>query len=143
VFLGTACHSPRVLSRRMLNCAGWYCNASALKIAQIHLWNVDQYCFGGCGMSGHSLSNPACQSPVSIPSGIVDPSGLVRSAIVITLRYSLTAFVYFSCPLVIPEILMNRSIIALSHCRWSDGTHVCSNQIVSSMPDSLRLISHR
>ena len=94
-------------------------------------------------MSGHSISDPACQSPVSIPSGIVDPSGLVRSAIVITLRYSLTVFACFSCPLVIPEILMNCSIIALSHCRWSDGTHVCSIQTVSSMPDSLRLISHR
>jgi len=76
----------------MLKCADWYFGASVLKVARMHLRKVAEYCLGGHGMSGHSKSDPACQSPVSIPSGIVEPSGSVRSAIVITLRYSLTVY---------------------------------------------------
>ena len=85
MFLGTACHVPSVASRRMLKCAGCYFGASVLKVAWMHLRKVAQYCLGGHGMSGHSKSDPACQSPVSIPSGIVEPSGSVRSAIGISL----------------------------------------------------------
>ena len=87
-FLGTACHDPRLMLSRMLECAGWYLGARVLNVAQMHLQKVAQYRLGGHGMSGHSKSNPACQSLVSIPSGIVDPSGSVRSAIDITPRYS-------------------------------------------------------
>ena len=86
--LGTACHGLSILSRRMLKCDGWYFGASVLKVARMHLRNVAQYCLGGHEMSGHSKSDPACQSPVSIPYGIVELFGSVRSAIVITLRYS-------------------------------------------------------
>ena len=86
--LGTACHGLSILSRRMLKCDGWYFGASVLKVARMHLRNVAQHCLGGHEMSGHSKSDPACQSPVSIPYGIVELFGSVRSAIVITLRYS-------------------------------------------------------
>ena len=75
-----------------MKCAGWYFGASVQKVARMHLRNVAQNHLGGHGMSGHSKSDPACQSPVSIPSGIVNPSGSVRSPIVITLRYSQTVF---------------------------------------------------
>ena len=143
MFLGVAYHGPRVLSRQMLKCAGLYFGASVLKVVRMHLRNVAQYHLGRHGISGHSKSDPACQSPVSIPSGIVDPSGSVRSAIVITLRYSLTVFACLNCPLVIPGIVVNPSIIDSSLCHWSDGAHACSIHIVSSMSDSLRLISTR
>jgi hypothetical protein len=85
--LGTVCHGLSVLSRRMLKCDGWYFGASVLKVVRMHLRNVAQL-FRGHEMSGHSKSDPACQSPVSILYGIVELSGSVRSAIVITLRCS-------------------------------------------------------
>ena len=72
----------------MLKCAGWYLGVHVLNVVWMHLQKVAQYRLGGHGMSGHSKSNPACQSPVRIPSGIVDTSGYVRSAIDITPRYS-------------------------------------------------------
>ena len=143
MFLGTVCHDPRFMSRRMLKCAGWYLGARVLNVARMHLQKVAQYHLGGYGMSGHSKSDPACQSPVSIPSGIVDPSGAVRSAIDITLRYSWTVFACLSFPLVILGIAVKCSIIDLSLCLWSVGVHACSIQIVPSISNSLCLILTR
>jgi hypothetical protein len=88
-------------------------------------------------MSGHSKSDPARQSPVSIPSGIVDPFGSVRSVIDITLRYSRTAFACLSFPVVILGIALKRSVIELSLCLWSDGVNSCTIQIVPSISNSL------
>jgi hypothetical protein len=143
VFLGTACHDPRFMSSRMLKCTGWYLGARVLNVAWMHLRKVAQYRLGGHGMSGHSKSDPACQPPVSILSGIVDPSGSVRSAIDITLRYSWTVFACLSCPEVILGIALKRSIIYSSLCLWSGGVHACSIQIVPSISNSLCLISTR
>ena len=66
MFLGTACHDPRFMSSRMLKCAGWYHGARVLNVVWMLLRKVAQYHLGGHGMSGHSKSDPACQSPVGV-----------------------------------------------------------------------------
>ena len=56
------------------------------KVRQMQQQKDAQYTLGGFGWYGQRMSNPACQSPFNIPSGLKVPNGSAKSAIVMTRR---------------------------------------------------------
>jgi hypothetical protein len=73
----------------------------------------------------------------------VVPSGLERSAIVITRRYIRTALAFFSVPVVILGICANQAMIDSSPSRCRGGAHDPSIHNDPFISDSLSLIEMR